>query len=541
MIHILNENLKKIDILRKYDFLQYAPRFRGIGTFTIHAKLVEENKYLLNKEKTYYVLFDFGELFFGEIINAKQYSSEEDSKIVITGKLENYLFQKKINLGTLSFSGRTYEYCSAIIKQNLLNDEQPKRKMNINVLYDNEEYLQGVCSSITKQITGGYIWEELEKVMQQDNLGIILKPVVDVKHLDENGNETNIDSWDLTISAGKDRTKKNKQGLKPIIFSQQLSNIANVDYSYDTEQHTNFAYIAGEGEEDNRKWFGYSNEEGEKVGWNRKELWIDARDIQSENIMTGEILSDEEYENLIRQRVAQKFSENKKFVLYETTVTNAERLYTYGEHFYLGDWCTVVDNNLKMEIDVQITEVTFTIQGSRKIMDLKLDNGTIKKDYDVSNIKSNKNKIETVEVNVKYANKKIEGIETDTAIMKNDIQNLKTKTANMKDYILYASDVWTVKKYSDGTAECYARVTSTVALATAWGSNYYVDCGWFYFPSNLFIEVPKLFVSVGENGGNCWHTKTNTTKTDTGHIFIVSPSSSTFVVNIDLIAKGRWK
>ena len=50
MIEVLDRNLKKIDILRKYTFSQYVKEFRDIGTFKINAQLIDENLYLLNKE-----------------------------------------------------------------------------------------------------------------------------------------------------------------------------------------------------------------------------------------------------------------------------------------------------------------------------------------------------------------------------------------------------------------------------------------------------------------------------------------------------------
>ena len=73
MIYILNDDLKKIEILKKYNFAQYIQKFRDVGTFTINAQFVDENKYLLDETKEYYVLFDeSGEYIFGKITEVKQ-------------------------------------------------------------------------------------------------------------------------------------------------------------------------------------------------------------------------------------------------------------------------------------------------------------------------------------------------------------------------------------------------------------------------------------------------------------------------------------
>ena len=57
MIEVLNYNLVKTNILRKYTFCQYERCFRDIGEFKINAVLDDENTYLLDKTKQYYMLF----------------------------------------------------------------------------------------------------------------------------------------------------------------------------------------------------------------------------------------------------------------------------------------------------------------------------------------------------------------------------------------------------------------------------------------------------------------------------------------------------
>ena len=51
MIEILDENLKKVDILRKYTFTQYEDKFREVGTFKINARIVQENLFCREKKK----------------------------------------------------------------------------------------------------------------------------------------------------------------------------------------------------------------------------------------------------------------------------------------------------------------------------------------------------------------------------------------------------------------------------------------------------------------------------------------------------------
>lgn len=408
MIYVLDENLKIIDILRKYNFAQYINKFRSIGTFQINAQLVDENIYLLDETKQYYILFDNNEYVFGQITKIKQSGEGDNNKeIIIEGKLSKYIFTKRVINGIIKYTGKTYKLIDEIVRSNVVESDNENRNLNININYDSN-VLESICSKLTdKQITGGYVWEEVEKLLLQDNLGILFTP-----NVTQEQNEQNIQSWDFVISGGVDRTKKNANN-EPVIFSQQLSNISSVNYERDVEDCTNCAYVAGEGENEQRKWYEIERDSNnKKVGWNRKELWVDARDLQSEK-EDGTVLTEKQYESIINERAKQKFTENDVKETYEAIVIQENKKYVYGEHYNLGDWCTVVDLDLNKEIDVQITEITVTIQGTRKIVDAGFTYGLVRKELkDV--LKQNEQNIIKNEVNIKVIDERVNKITKDS-------------------------------------------------------------------------------------------------------------------------------
>lgn len=441
MIYIFNEDLKIIDILRKYNFLQYNNKFRDIGTFKINAQLVEENLYLLDETKQYYVLFDFDEYVFGQVTKIKQIGDgDNDKEIVIDGKLSKYILTKRVINGTINYKGKTFGLVKEIIDSNVVSSSNEKRNLPIEIVCD-EEYLASACSDITKQITGGYVWEEVEKLLMQDNLGIDFVP-----NVINDSNITNINKWYLTINVGVDRTKTNKYGNSPVVFSQQLSNIASVYYERNVEEYTDCAYVAGEGEEENRKWYEVNRTDKDNYGWNRKELWIDARDIQSES-EDGTILSETEYEKLIKERANEKFSESDVQESYEATLTENNAQYTYGIDYKLGDWCTITDINLNKELDVQITEIIVTVQGTRKTIDVGFTYGLIKKDA-IKQIQQNTNEIQRISNNIKY--------------VENKIGKMNKGINLISDYIVEQDvvDNWYYRKWNSGIIELYGYVSN---------------------------------------------------------------------------------
>lgn len=372
-IEILDRNFKRLDILRHYTFSQYNMKFRGIGTFTVNAPL-ELNTIFLNREEQYYLLFN-GNVHpvVGKVEDVKKESEDEENKLIITGRLALFILTKRIVSDTINTSGTTLEHMEKLVTENIL---KAKNNRYIPITIDDSAVNKNKLSKVDRQVTGGYIWDEFEELLEQDKIGVELYPKI-VPTYSVNDIDSNILDWTLKFSSGINRTKGNVDGNIPVIFSQQLSNINRVDYERNVENHCNIAYVAGEGEGSNRKWFEIpinQEESQETKGWERSELWIDARDIQSEDD-DGNQLTDEQYNALIKQRAKEKAVENDIQESYEATVITKNKRYVYGKDYFLGDFVTVVDTQLGLEFDVQIIGIMFSKQDTEEIADIELQYG----------------------------------------------------------------------------------------------------------------------------------------------------------------------
>lgn len=400
MITILDDTMCIVDILRKYEYSQYQYKVREIGTFQINAMLDKENLYFMDKTKNFYVLFD--DDVFGVIESVKRESDSETSRVfTIKGSLALKLLEYRVIKGQLTFKGKSYKYIEELVKQNLIFSDDENRNIALSVEFENEERLKRVCSTIDKQVTGGSLWDEIREVAEADKLRIELKPNIVVINREH---PYNIDGWTLIIGAGEDRTRhRANKTVSSVVFSQSLSNIANTDYTVNRSKLRNTVYIAGEGEGADRKWYNIDvNSDvtfGERKGWNRRELWVDARDIQSEQ--DNKKLTDAEYEELMKQRADEKAKDNDLSEEYTATVTDITKQYTYKKDYNIGDFVTIADEELGMEFDAQITNVIVTRQDDREIIDLEFTYGLRIKDV-VDESKVAMKKIEQTEVNVKY-------------------------------------------------------------------------------------------------------------------------------------------
>lgn len=403
-IEILDRNFKRLDILRHYTFSQYNMKFRGIGTFTVNAPL-ELNTIFLNREEQYYLLFN-GNVHpvVGKVEDVKKESEDEENKLTITGRLALFILTKRIVSDTINTSGTTLEHMEKLVTENIL---KVKNNRYIPITIDDSAVNKNKLSKVDRQVTGGYIWDEFEELLEQDKIGVELYPNI-VPTYSMNDIFSNVTDWTLKFSSGIDRTKGNVDGNVPVIFSQQLSNINRVDYERNVENHCNTAYVAGEGEGSNRKWFEIpinQEESQETKGWERSELWIDARDIQSEDD-DGNQLTDEQYNALIKQRAEEKAVENDIQESYEATVIIKNKRYVYGKDYFLGDFVTVVDTQLGLEFDVQIVGITFSTQDTEEITDIELQYGN-KRISSQSILQQNKRKTEQNSNDIRYILTKI--------------------------------------------------------------------------------------------------------------------------------------
>lgn len=429
MITILDDAMRIVDVLRKYEYSQYQYKAREIGTFQINAMLDKENLYLMDKTKNFYVLFD--DDVFGVIESVKRESDSETSKVfVIKGSLALKLLEYRVIKGQVTFKGKSYKYIEELVKQNLIMSDDSNRNIALAVEFEDEERLKQVCSIIDKQVTGGSLWDEISEVAEADKLRIILRPNVVVVNTEYH---QNIDGWTLIIGAGEDRTRhRANNAVSSVMFSQSLSNIANTDYIVDRSKLRNTVYIAGEGEGTDRKWYNIDvNSDvtfGERKGWNRRELWVDARDVQSEQ--DNVTLTDAEYEELMKQRADEKAKDNDLSEEYTATVTDITKQYTYKKDYNIGDFVTIADEELGIEFDAQITNVIVTRQDDREIIDLEFTYGLRIKDV-IERSETAIKKVEENNVNVKYIEANTKKLETGLDGVKNDVLSLKNLKADV--------------------------------------------------------------------------------------------------------------
>lgn len=375
VITVFNKYFERIDILRKYTFMQYTDKFNGVGKFEISAILCNENLYLLNEKEVFFVAFD--KEMIGRIDDVKKDSDGEfERTLQITGRMVKYKLQTSVVYKQQIYSGRTAEVVKQLVSNNMCVGNVGSKRFIDFIFHIQSDRLNEMSNINHGQWTGGSVFDAIQPLLQNDNMGFEITPIItERKKIADEAPLTNISKWNFNILLGEDRTKHNKKGNKAVVFSHSLSNLTRSTYEKNLSNYCNIAYVAGEGEGNERTWIEVyqdgvkgTDEEWDNIGWLRDELFVDARDLQKKT--DNRIYTDEEYRELLVQRGKENLKEHIVFVSYDSTVTNESNKYKYGRDFKNGDFVTVIDNELGIAIDIQITEVTKSREGVKEILDI---------------------------------------------------------------------------------------------------------------------------------------------------------------------------
>lgn len=101
---------------------------------------------------------------------------------------------------------------------------------------------------------------------------------------------------------------------------------------------------------------------------------------------------------------------------------------------------------------------------------------------------------------------------------------------------------WTYRKWSDGTAECWRKITSTAfAPSGAVGGFYGRELSGYGFPSGLFVSAPVVTVNCDSWGsGYHWAAAVGITST-TFKIQLLRNDNAASTLEAGVYAIGKWK
>lgn len=354
------ETRERVSMIKTCKFAQYTEDFCGAGSFSLTVPIEEDSLKYLNKK--HFILLDKDVM---GIIRYRKKTTETSSFVEIRGYLVNKITEWRSFLVTKVFKGTVTEIARSMIKYFFIENEDPRRNIPFIKLSEDPNYIP-VTESTSIQATGKTVGYMLETLLTQFGYGFSLVPVI-AKYNEEMGQTTNIANLSFRVHKPSDRTINNTEGNTPVVFSTSMNNLSSSAYTEDDTEYCSIAIVAGEGEGILRTTVEVGDTESS--GINRIELYVDARDLQSE-MDEGSSMTEEEYYKVLENRGYSYMEDHSSLQSMEGTVIDGASSYVYGRDFFNGDYVSIVDEELGLTASVQITSVTKSATESGEKLDI---------------------------------------------------------------------------------------------------------------------------------------------------------------------------
>lgn len=349
-IRVFDENTFDFKgIIESATEFNYVEKLNGVGFFNIWMPRDKMTTKYLNGN--YMIELDAQAKLFGLLTRDEYETERNDSVLAYKGKtMKTYCADRVI----WKMYNATNAYPSAIgydlVNQNLIAASDVARRIPNLVLTSSRPNLGTRIESF--QRTGGYIDEVYEGLFARDNIGYrIITDVTLRKHTFE-------------IFKGTDRSISQTANSHVIFSRQMMDNVLNSNYERNRENYKNFALIAGAGEGAARTYTTTYNTTGVPVGTKRKELWVDARDLQDQDD-NGNPIPPATYLATLVQRGLSQLAECYVVENFNGTILPGSR-FQYNRDYFMGDTVTFIDDDIGLTLDAVVTEVETIYKGNDK-------------------------------------------------------------------------------------------------------------------------------------------------------------------------------
>lgn len=329
---ILDKEFHSIRIIDSFESFIWADRYNSYGDCEIYT-LVDSELITDCKIGNYICNRDSEHLMMITTINIKS-DVESGNHLIVKGNSIESILKRRIIWKQTIISGNLQNGIKKLLNENVINPEIEARKIPNFIFKDSSDPLITELT-LNAQYTGDNLYDVIKDICQEFRIGWKITLTEDLK-------------FQFELYSGIDRSYA--QDKNPyVIFSPSFENINNSNYLESDISFKNVALVAGEGEGVNRR----TVTVGSVSGFDRRELFVDARDISSET-ENGKI-PDAQYNASLQSRGNKKLLENSYLQSFEGEV-EASQTFIYGIDFSIGDVVQIV-NEYGIEAQSRVSEI----------------------------------------------------------------------------------------------------------------------------------------------------------------------------------------
>lgn len=323
-LYLVNTQFQKIRLVDDYISLIWPEKYLGYSEFELYMRANAQNiadfqpDMMLKLEGSNVMMF----------IEKVEITTDLDSGAFMS--IKGYPLEawpsRRIVWGQRILTGNLQSAVQSVLSSNMLSTStiSARRFLNMTFVPSTDP---GITSlTIDAQFTGTPLDEFLKSVLEPEGLGYRI--------VNTTGRNTNFELY-----KGVDRSYS-QPSYPYVVFSPKFDNLLSSEYKASVSNYKTAALVAGEGEGVARRTRTVTKGSPTATGVNRRELFVDARDISSE--VDGDPLTTTQYNNLLDQRGREKLTEFDVETSFEGGVDDRST-YQYGTHFNLGDIVQVED------------------------------------------------------------------------------------------------------------------------------------------------------------------------------------------------------
>ncbi len=335
---VLDENFDTLGSIPLFRTLIWTRRYEKLGCFELYTS--KDYFSLLNSGK-YLYRNDANEL---GVIDEVNYSQDENGgrEAYAKGNFAEKILTNRVISETVTLTGNVEEAMRRLVNITCINPTDSDRK----VAHLRLGKLTGITGTIDIQSTGDNVSEKLYEIGNTQEISHRVR-------YDFLTNDLLFEAWE-----GVDRRDSQEENSWAI-FSNSFYNIRNVVYNRNSSSYKNFAYVAGAEEGSDRV---IVTVDKRQPGEERKEIWVDARDLQQKDA-DGNAITLDTYKQQLAQRGLEKLAEYRKVETVNSGIDSQANL-VYKKDFDLGDLCTYINTEVVIETDKRITEIMETYEGA---------------------------------------------------------------------------------------------------------------------------------------------------------------------------------
>lgn len=315
-INVINTSFSILSCLDSFESLVWNERFNSPGDFelVVDASLDTLNDLQIDN---YLEILDSDKTMIIESFGADT-DNESGNYIKFKGRTLESILDRRIVWNQTSFSGNVQNGIKKLIIENVINPSDSTRRIPNFIFEESTDTAITSLSIQESQFTGDNLLEVVQAICAVCEIGfqIIRRGIQFV----------------FKLIAGKNRSTA-QTILPQVVFSPKNDNLFSAKRSVNKQNYKNVVLVAGEGEGAARKKASY----GTESGLNRRELFVDARDISSNEGMDDEV-TPTEYTQMLIERGKSKLTD---YIIEQEVESEADTtsgaMFEFQRDYFMGD------------------------------------------------------------------------------------------------------------------------------------------------------------------------------------------------------------